>query len=156
MKPPKPKSIANYLTATDNSLQSLVETAYSLQTLNQIVLSQFTPDFTEHCVVMCYHQGILTLGVANAAWGTKLRYDLPTLKFKLAALPEFAELTDIKYKIAPELFQPEQPSVHSKLKISAENADLICEAAANITNEKLKIALAKLADRNNEKNVEFN
>ncbi len=132
------------LQTENKTLQSLIDKAKQLESLNQKVLAVLPDELKPHCKVANFAHGILTLTVHSAAWGMKLRFAHSDLLRRLRSDAGLYTLKSIKQLVRPFSPAPEQRS--SKLAMeSAASAESLTQSAATISDPDLKQALEKLA-----------
>ena len=101
-------------------------------------------EIAPHAYVANLKGDLMTIYVSNAAWATRLRFDVPRLLEELTRLEDFRDVTDIRIKAQalPKL----SPPTAKKVDRDAPPKELI-EALANDTEDKdLRTALNRLAN----------
>ncbi len=97
----------------------------------------------QHCMIANFENNVLIVLTDSATWSTKIRFEAPELIKQLQSTPECATLKKIKCLVRPkEIKKQEKPQ--EKLKINAQNINLIRQTANNIKDENLREALLQL------------
>lgn len=94
-------------------------------------------------------QQSLVISVSSAAWASKLRFYMPTLKRSLSAEPQFSQLKKIVIKVASSNISIEKEK--KKPMYSQNSAEIIHDSAQHIDSIDLKDALMRLAKHVGEK-----
>lgn len=81
------------------ALKQIVQKARLLMALNEKLLEALEPDIRAHCQVMNIEGTTLSIGVNNAAWATRLRYQSKDLLKHLKQNPELAGVTVLNVKV---------------------------------------------------------
>lgn len=88
-------------------------------------------------------QQTLMISTSSAAWASKLRFYIPTLKRSLASEPQFSQLKKISVKVAATNISIIK---EKKMPLYSQNAANIIQSSAEfIENDELKDALIRLA-----------
>lgn len=141
-RPPAAKALDKVLSGT-LELRSLLNAAKRLDHLQALLDTQLEANLRPHCKLAQWHNGTLLLVLDNGQWASRLHYLQRRLLRSLQALPEFAGLERIVFKVQPlTAWQPPRGQSRS-LSVQA-GADLRC-AAQGISDPKLKAALERLA-----------
>ncbi len=101
----------------------------------------------QHCFIVNLSGTSLIVLADNPHWLTRFRFHIPTLLPKLQHYPGLENIQSICCKVQPN-YVPTSPSNQREpqQKLSSENASLLRETAKKVTDEKLRIALEKIAD----------
>jgi hypothetical protein len=130
---------------TQTNLPELAQKMKQLQRLNTVWQKYIDMKLARHSRVANWRNSCLIIEIDSASWATHIRYLLPELLIKLKPEPELAGLRYIEWYIQPIEALTSKTNRHKVLLLSAENSQLISEAAKHITHEKLKRALQALA-----------
>ncbi len=141
----KAKHVSNYLGQENNILQDIVRNGKTLARLTRMVAKYLDDDLVKHFVVASYSKNKLTLCIDNAAWATRLRYELNNLLQLLKQNNTFASLEEIKLIISKDYYQQRPKSTLQKPSLSEGNANYMQDVASDMVNTKLKNALLRLA-----------
>lgn len=125
-------------------LQPLMQKAHSLARLDQRVGALLPASIKGHCRVANMRDTALVLLVDSAAWATRLRYLAPDLCRQLQA-GELPHLTRVEVRISPPQTQAQPKSPARRLRLHAEAAAAIADAAQAIEDPLLKAALRRLS-----------
>lgn len=139
--------LQNILTNISRKAPSFAEKLSMLKILNQKIKPLLEPMLAAQCVVANFDSSCLFLQVSNAAFATRLRYQLPELLVKLRHIPELRTIEQIRYFVAPDVKPISSASYAKAVAISPESAAMIKQTAENITDENLRKALHQLALR---------
>ncbi len=124
-------------------LQALFQQAQRLDKLQQLLESQLQPAAREHCHIATWMNGNLLLIISDGHWATRLRYQQRRLLRELQALPEFAGLQRLQFKVRPPATPP--PRAGRQLSLSKAAAETIQASAEAILDPKLRAAMERLA-----------
>lgn len=132
------QSLAQCLKA-NNKIAQIMQQAELLRQINHSFHQLlYDANLAEHCQVMSWKQGCLTIRVDSAAWATRLRFLTPQLLASLRI--ELKELKEICYRVRPaEVTTP--LNYWKKAPLSSESAELLTTVAENVIDMKLKAAL---------------
>ncbi|HVV68118.1 MAG TPA: DciA family protein [Gammaproteobacteria bacterium] len=115
--------------------------------LQTLFLKAVDWELGQHCQILEFSSGRLSLAVSNANWATHVRYHTPELIKLLRLVAEFRDLKSIFCYVHPDpkdikvgLTTPPNP-------IPEESAASIAEVAKGIKDIRLKNALLKLANK---------
>ena len=90
---------------------------------------------------------VLLVSVSSAAWASKLRFYLPSLKRSLCAEAQFSHIQAIRIKVSSN--QTNHNCEHAKkannLVYSNTSAKIVASSAQHITDEELKSSLLRLS-----------
>ncbi len=95
------KTIADILKKNDSTLSKLINKAKFSQDVAIIFRTALDSSLTKHCHFANYKDSVLTVVVANAATATRLRFAIPDIIKQLRIQPEFKDITNIRYTLAP-------------------------------------------------------
>ncbi len=84
---------------SNTSLRTILKKAKLINELNTCLTRHLPTNQLMHCQVLNYQDSILIIGVDNAAWATKLRFNEQTLLQALQADPNTPNILGVKYKI---------------------------------------------------------
>lgn len=140
------RSLADLLQISP-TLSALTSRVRDLEKINQIILQKLEPEVAQNCQVANLRNGILYLATTSPAWHHQLRFLTSDLLSQLRTEPDWMGLKSIEIQVqqpsTPYVPLEQQPSKPQRL--SKENAELLSEAAASLSNDKLSDALLKLA-----------
>jgi hypothetical protein len=139
---PHPAKAPAALLRQTRPLQSLFEQACRLSHLQQLLESQLQPAAREHCRVASWSGGCLLLVISDGHWATRLRYQQRRLQRQLEAIPEFAGLQRILFKVRPTQHTSTAPR---RLSLSTAAAESLHTTAEGIRDPQLRAALERLA-----------
>ena len=100
-------------------------------------------DIAPHCWVANLNPPVMTVYVRNAAWATRLRFEVPRLLVELPRLEDFRAVTDIRIKA--QAMPDVAPPVTKKIDRQAPPQDLLEALAADTADTDLRDALIRLA-----------
>lgn len=83
-----------------NPLERLVKRAATRDALTDQLRAVLPPRLAPHCHVGDLRGGRLTIHVTGAAWATRLRLELPQAEPALRALADFADMTEVRVRVA--------------------------------------------------------
>jgi len=92
-----PKKLDDILNT--GSLSNILKKARILEALNAALTRHLSATLCVHCQVMNFKGSILVIGVDNAAWLTRLRYEENNLIHALQGDAEIPNILGIEYKI---------------------------------------------------------
>jgi hypothetical protein len=124
-------------------LKALLSQAQRLSQIKKLLDTQLQPAAREHCHVAAWREGSLLLVVTDGHWATRLRYQQRRLQQGLQAMPEFADLTRILFKVQPSVGP--RRALGPSLNLSDTAADSLEAAAEGVTDPNLRAALERLA-----------
>lgn len=115
-----------------SNLSALLAKIEKVNKLQSLLLTALPIDLQEHCQVVNYHHGVLTIHVDSQTWAMKLRYQLPNLLEILRKKKKLVQLSSINYKVRPAItkFKKTLPkaTLSSKNKQTLEEVKKILEA----------------------------
>ncbi|PVZ16127.1 MULTISPECIES: DciA family protein [unclassified Pseudomonas] len=126
-------------------LKALFNQTLRITQLQRLLDSQLQPAARAHCRLASWREGTLLLIVTDSHWATRLRYQQRRLLRDLQAIPEFAGLSRVLFKVRPPTTQAQVAGSSSAL--SANAAESLQDTAEGITNPALRAALERLASR---------
>lgn len=128
-------------------LGKIIPTLQRLQHIDSIFKTVVNLQLCEHCSVLKLEANAILIGVESPVWATKLHYSIPEILKNLRTQPEFKSITKINYVIVKDATQPFlQGAFHKKpLIISKQNAEMLRITANQVTNERLKKGLLRIA-----------
>ena len=144
------------------SIERLLQHSRYLDYISKRILTYLPAEFTGKISVLGFskvagasassHGGkqySLIISASSAAWASKLRFYMPTLKRSLGAEPQFSQLKKIIIKVASSNISIEK---EKKMPLYSQNsAEIINDSAQHIENNDLKEALQRLAKHVREK-----
>lgn len=142
------KSFASLLAGTPE-LRNFTAKLDHLNQMNQVISSKLEPSLASHCHVANLRDGTLILATTSPAWNHKLRFSALDLLSTLRADPRWSGLKSIEIRV-DYLPNTETASTMKRSKpitLSAASAQLIKQAADNISNPSLAEAMRRLALR---------
>lgn len=140
------KTLAGILQQDPQSVLAYIQNKVTqLKKLNQIWQVEISADLAEHTRVANFREGYLIVECDSAVWATRLRYLLPDVTANLLKHPDLRDLTHIEWNIQPQFHATS--SQHSKIAplISSASAQLLKNAADNITVKSLQEALLRIS-----------
>ncbi|UFH51726.1 DUF721 domain-containing protein [Pseudomonas sp. KNUC1026] len=126
-------------------LKALFSQTLRITRLQRLLDSQLQPAARAHCRLASWREGTLLLIVTDSHWATRLRYQQKRLQRDLQALPEFAGLSRVLFKVRPPLAHAKVTGAASQLSSNA--AESLHETAQGISDPALRAALERLASR---------
>ena len=81
------------------SLGIILKKAKLIETLNACLTRHLPVRTLSHCQVMNYENSIVVLGIDNATWATRLRYDEAALLQAFQSDPQAPNVLGIRYKV---------------------------------------------------------
>lgn len=139
------KSVEKVLWSEGSSLSNLRKKIQQLAQLNIFWLEQLDDALAQHTRVANYREGCLIIEVDSSVWATRLRFLIPELLKSLRRLKEFHTLQSIEWYVNATVSLAKYSPLRQPPVLSAQNASLLHETAAEISSEALKRALQKLA-----------
>ncbi|MCW8930042.1 MAG: DUF721 domain-containing protein [Gammaproteobacteria bacterium] len=146
----------NILQQPSTNIERLLQHSRYLEYLSKRLLTYLPAEFSEKISVLGFSsykestshtkkekQQSLIITTVSAAWASKLRFYIPTLKRSLTAEPQFSQLKKIIIKVASP-----NASIDKEKKMplySQNSADIIQDSAQHIDNNDLKKALMRLS-----------
>ena len=127
----KHRKSSKQILASNSKLKGLVHKTNYLNTLNQRLLTLLAPPLVDHCTIANVRQNVLIIYVNSAAWGMKLRYQLPELLEKLRGDKTLADISSIEYKIRPA----------NREKVTLKNEKVALKAQHKLILDELKSVL---------------
>ena len=101
IKPPPPKKPLDYLTNQHELLGYLKSHCDLLNKLNEIVQKYLPDPLKAQCSVVNYRESHLILGSSNAAFSTRLRFEIPHLIEYLVKETLLSDLKKIEVIVLP-------------------------------------------------------
>ena len=148
-----PKNIAQLLAGNSDSLQALFTHSQHLERLNRRVCGCIPAPLNQHCQVANLRDNTLILHADSSAWALKLRYNSRALLQQLRQ-QGFRELGAIEVKVRPRAIAMARPEKTRHAHMSRKTAQLLDSIAADITDNRLKMALQHLARHGTKANSE--
>lgn len=141
------------LQQSSTSIERLLQHSRYLDYISKRLLTYLPAEFSGKISVLGFttssnnqgsrKQQSLIISAASAAWASKLRFYMPTLKRSLTAEPQFSQLKKIIIRVAPSNISIEK---EKKMPSYSQNsANIIQNCAQDIENDELKNALIRLA-----------
>ena len=87
---------------------------------------------------------ILIVSVTSAAWASKLRFYLPTLKRSLCAEAQFSHIQSIRIKVISAT-EKTPPKKNKHLVYSNYSAKIVASSAQHISDDSLRTSLLRLS-----------
>lgn len=141
----------SYFLASESTLATIFHKLESLKVLNQLWQKKMDADLAKHSFIANQRDDVLIIEVDNAAFATRLRYNIPEIILQLREEKEFLFLKKIEWYICPSLaLSPRRKKEKRKLFLSDSVIRLLNNTAENMANEKLRKALLKLARKEGE------
>lgn len=94
---PDPKKLDDILDG--GPLSSILHKAKIIANFNTALTRHLPTNLNSHCQAMNFENSILIVGVDNAAWLTRLRFEEQSLIDKLQREPSLPNILGINYKI---------------------------------------------------------
>lgn len=138
------------LSAASGDLARTLRRVRQLQRADQALQPQLGTVLTGHCHVANIRGTTLVLQVDSAAWGTRLRYQLPSLQRQLKASRTFSAIHDIEVTIRPRGNADRRSApdrVPRRARLSSQAAALIATVANTTADPALQATLRRLASR---------
>ena len=105
-------------------------------------------NLTEHCQLVRYEEQQLFMITDSPHWVMRIRFHIPELLKKFRQHPEFFGLKAIHCKAKPLFMKNYLKKISAQpLVLSAENAEILRDAAKKITDKKLQEVLERIAGR---------
>ena len=134
----------NQLAHKNNTLEQLFKQGSMIARLNAILDLKLPPQLKNHFSIATFKQGKLVLITHSATLGTRFRFYQPQILSQLKLTAEFKNLSKIELKIRPLTHKPLIPK-RQPLTISKSNALLLQQEAESTQDERLRMALLKVA-----------
>lgn len=101
------KTIVEILRTNNNKIfAQLINKNHDLESLTRIFRNAVDPEAAKNCRLASVDNRVLHLAVKNAAWASRMRYQLPELLKNLRTQPEFHTITSIKYFVERQFTAP--------------------------------------------------
>ena len=142
---PKPGSAWLNRTLSANILQK----AKLLYRINQQLKKTLPAPINQHCWLMDWTKEELTFGVDAAEWLMHIRAREPDLKIYVTQQIKIPFIIKVRYLVRPKMntiLANQSTSKRIASKISIKNRSLLQTIANTISDEKLKVAMLRLAD----------
>ena len=137
------------------SIDRLLQHSRYLEYLSKRLLTYLPAEFIDKISVLGFStsgnfscnkekQQSLVVATVSAAWASKLRFYVPTLKRSLTAEPQFSQLKKIVIKVVSantSINKEENMPIYSQ-----NSSDIIQDTAQHIENDELKQSLMRLAE----------
>lgn len=94
---PDPKKIEDVM--TQSGINNILKKANHLESLNHHLYNTLSAQLSLHCNVMNIEDGVITIGVDDAAWITQLRFQEIDILHTFRRLPGLQGLRVVKYKV---------------------------------------------------------
>ena len=141
-------SITHYLQQYNPILSNLLSKLSQLEQWNswlkECLLDQ-NKTLTQHCFIVNLVGTSLIVIADNPHWVTRLRFHIPELLVKLKQYPGLENIQAICCKVQPNYVPASLSNREPQQKLSTKSAALLREIASKVTDEKLRIALEKIA-----------
>lgn len=142
-------SIKHYLQQDIQTLGNVLSKLGQLQQWNswlkECLLDQNIA-LTQHCFIVNLIGTSLIVIADNPHWVTRFRFHIPELLTKLRQYPSLENIQAICCKVQPNYVSALSSNRQPQQKLSSRSAALLRETASKITDEKLRIALEKIAE----------
>ncbi len=142
-------SITHYFQQDSKTLGKLLSKLNQLQQWNgwlKECLEQHAV-LSQHCFIVSLAGTSLIVLADNPHWVTRFRFHIPVLLAKLRKYSDFENIQSICCKVQPHYIPVSSlKNREPQQKLSAESAILVRETAKKIADEKLRIALEKIAE----------
>lgn len=140
----KPRAISELLANEfTGELDKAVRRGDSLQRLWHRLQPMLDKDLASHCMLLNLRDDMVIMACDSTVWGTRLRYQIPTLLNALRQTPGLANLREIQISIRPNSETPLPPKV--RVAISTHAADCLKQCAESVSDPGLRRALERLA-----------
>ena len=141
------KNIVQLLKGSPDALQAVLSHTQRLEVLNRTLRGCIPAPLNQHCQVANLRDNILILHADSSAWALKLRYSSRVLlqQLRQRGVPE---LSAIEVKVRPDNAAPtaiRRPEKIRHAHMSDKTAQLLDSIASDISDDRLKIALQRLA-----------
>jgi len=144
------KPVAQFLSAKNSGLNTLVERAQHLQQLTAILQDVLrtsqNPELAEHVTLANLRDDTAVLTTDSPAWLTQLRYQAPAILKFLRQQAGLQVLGKIQFKVQPPSLEP-IPGPPRRAKLSTDSANLLKSAANHTQDTELADALRRLSLR---------
>lgn len=139
------KSVTRILTSQSAGLQTLLERAAILKTINEHFIQQLPAPLKDHLCLANIRDDAAIIMADSGAWLTQARYQGSEILNILRQEPGLEQLKKLLFKITPPQSSHHEPVVHPQM--SEGTAELLMSTAKVIDDPKLKTALHKLSRR---------
>ena len=139
------RTLYQYLQTCGGQARRLYQKAAELATINYFLTQHLESPLREHCQAAKIEKGKLVIIADGAVWTTQLNYIIPDLLFQLRTHPELIHLGKITCKVGLAMQPAEKLPSRDPLRISSASAEHLKQAAALITNEKLRAVMERIA-----------
>lgn len=140
-----PKSMAQLLAGSPDSLHAVLAHTQRLEHLNRALQHCLPTPLNQHCQVANLRDNTLILHADSSAWALKLRYSTTRLLQQLRQQPRLQALRTIEVKVRPISIAMVRPEKIRHAHMSKKTARLLDDIADNIIDDRLKMALRRLA-----------
>ncbi len=145
-KTSKTSAILGAGTNDKGCLRQIYDRTEQLLSWQRQVLAILPEDLSGQVWVGGFKDGRLSLVANSSAWGTRLRMEIPGLAKRLAALPSFQGLTEIRPCVSP--FPPDallREYPLTERSISARTRDILRSLARDTEHPRLRASLERLS-----------
>jgi len=148
-KKTRPLSIKKILSTQPGPLLDLYLHTVNIAIVQEKLHACLPATLREHVLVANYDNRTLHLHTDNAAWATKLRFQIPDILELARHHDILSDLQTIRIRVAPAQGTPAR--VKKPPKLSPKDAQLLNDAGQSITDRKLRHALMRLAKNNGDR-----
>ena len=124
-------------------LHQLLHKGRRLHSLTQQVRALLPPQLAPHCMVADLSDTRLTLHADNASFATRLQFETPKLRARLLQLEDFATITDIRVRAAPQPLSQARRLPQVALR-RRPPPGLLARLAESISDEELRASIKRL------------
>ena len=146
----KPLPFHSLLERNNSELNNLCQHSVFLVNLENKLLTFLKSPLNNHCKVANYSNETIILLSDSPAWAAKLRYCTPAILSYLQTECQLSSLKTIRIKVNPPASSKHSTQVR-RLILSPTSAEFISQVANNMTDEKLRYSLLKIAQQQKKK-----
>ncbi len=138
------KNIVQLLKGSPDALQAVLNHTQRLEVLNRTLRGCIPAPLNQHCQVANLRDNMLILHADSSAWALKLRYSSRVLlqQLRQRGVPG---LSAIEVKVRPHNAVVRRPDKIRHAHMSGKTAQLLDSIADDISDDRLKVALQRLA-----------
>jgi hypothetical protein len=136
--------ISILLKEQNSPLASLCNKAKSIKELDHKLKNLLDPSLRDHFQLANINADMATLLVSSSSWGTRLRYNIPTILDILNNQLDFSSVKTIRIKLNIPILD-DSVSNKNQTQLSDNSAKFLHEAANNFTDPQLRECFIKLS-----------
>jgi hypothetical protein len=136
--------ISERLRRSHGRLGRLLTHANELAQINRVMHAFLPSHLREYANLVACHPDAWIIHTESAAWATRLRYVLPTLRQQLADHLA-CEVPKLRLRIRPKNARPDRSASIRRMTVSDQAAEVLEGAANDVNDTRLSSAMKRLA-----------